>query len=153
MERGIMWFTDLLPHLFTITLGSLVMFSCSVWLGIGYLVMSLLGVVWFWATICTRCRAYGSRACPSGYGRISALLFPMRKGDFKRAFKRNIFSVALQWFVPLIVGIVCMFLHYSMVKVYLFTAFILVAFIYLPLASKGRGCSRCTQKGHCPWKK
>lgn len=128
------------------------MFSSSVYLGVAYILISLLGLFWFWGAICTRCRGYDSKGCPSGYGRISALLFPRRPSDFRKAFKRNIISVALQWFIPLITGIVYIILDPGILRIALLAAFIVVAFIILPFSTKGRGCSRCPQKGECPWK-
>ncbi|MFW3145579.1 MAG: hypothetical protein ACMUIE_02060 [Thermoplasmatota archaeon] len=152
-DKGIRWFTDTIPHLLTVLTGALVMFSCSIWFGIAYIVVVILGMLWFWGAICTACRAYGSRSCPSGYGMISSRLFKRTSGDFRRAFKYHIFSVAVQWFFPLLAVPFCLYLRFSWLTLVLYGMFIVIAFVYLPFASKGKGCSRCPQRGECPWKR
>ncbi|MEA3558737.1 MAG: hypothetical protein U9R75_05725 [Candidatus Thermoplasmatota archaeon] len=143
--------SDLLPHLLTLGLGSAVMFSCSIWLGMGHIIISILGMFWFWGAICTKCNGYGSYGCPSGYGKISAVFFRREEGDFRKAFKRNIISVALQWFIPLIFGVICLVISFSVLTAVLLGTFIIIAFIVLPVSSRGKGCARCPQRKECLW--
>ena len=150
---GIRWKWDTIPHLLTATLGSILMFMHSIPMGIFYLIVTIIGMFWFWGFICTRCMAYGHPSCPSGYGMISSRFFKRKDGDFGKAFKRNIFSVTLQWFIPLGVGIYDIIFDTGPIRIALLIVFILVAFVYLPLAARKKGCDSCPQKGDCPWKR
>jgi hypothetical protein len=153
MKNEIRWTFDTLPHLFTILLGCIITFLNSWIAGIVYILFVLIGMIWFWSAICTRCYAYGNPACPSGYGLISARLFKKREGDFSKAFKRNIISVAFQWFIPLGVGVYDAIFDTDPLKIIFLLIFILVAFVYLPLAAKKKGCDKCPQKKECPFKR
>ncbi len=150
---GIRWKWDTIPHLLTTTLGSILMFMHSIPMGIFYLLVTIIGMFWFWGFICTRCNAYGHPSCPSGYGMISSWFFKRKDGDFRKAFKRNIFSVTFQWFIPLAVGIYDIIIDTDIIRIALLIVFILVAFVYLPLAARKKGCDSCPQKGNCPWKR
>lgn len=152
-EDGIKWSFDTIPHILTVIVGMIITFLFSTGTGIIYTLIVIGGMFWFWAFICTRCRACGNQACPSGYGIISKRLFKKRKGDFARAFKLNIISVALQWFIPLGVGIYDILTNFDPIRLVLLAVFILVAFVYLPLAARSKGCDSCPQKKDCPWKK
>lgn len=141
-----------ISHIVVITLGVLVIGQCSLpWAGL-YLLMSVCGVIWFWGTICPHCRGFGSPACPSGYGMISSRFFDKPETvDFRKAFNRNILSVALQWFVPLFSGIVCLYDSFDPVLLATLVVFVLVAFVWLPMTSKRKGCAKCPQRSECGW--
>ncbi len=151
-EGGVRWSWDTIPHLLTLSLGAILMFRCSILLGLIYIIIAALGMVWFLAFICTRCNAYGHKSCPSGYGLISKRFFKKRKGDFRRAFKLNIISVALQWFIPTGCGIFFLIKKFDPVLLILLIVFIMVAYVYLPLAARKKGCDTCPQRKDCPWK-
>ena len=150
---GIRWSWDTIPHLLTVALGAAVMFACGVWFGIIYLLIFSAGMVWFLVFICTRCAAYGNHSCPSGYGLISAKFFRKRRGSFRKAFRYNIVSVALQWFVPTGVGLYFLITRFDTLLFVLYLLFIPVAYVYLPLASRKKGCGTCPQRYDCPWKR
>lgn len=154
MARGkIRWSSDTIPHLLTVFLGLLITYQYSLLAGLAYTGIVIIGMLWFWWGICTRCRAYGHPACPSGYGIIASKLFKRRKGDFARSFRRNIISVTFQWFVPLALGVRNMLFDPDPQEITLLALFCLVAFVYLPLAAKRKGCSTCPQKKECPFKR
>ncbi len=152
-KGGIKWFSDTLPHLLTMGLGSVVMFLCSPLLAPIYLLICSLGMLWFWGHICPYCKGYGSLGCPSGNGIISSKLYNRKEGDFKKAFLRNIWAVALQWFIPLLVGIVYLVLDFDIFRLIALLMFIGVAFILLPAVTKAQGCSNCPQRHNCSWKR
>ncbi len=151
-ESGIRWSWDTIPHLLTLSLGTILMLKISILLGLIYVLIAASGMIWFFAFICTRCNAYGHRSCPSGYGLISSRFFKKRKGDFRRAFKLNIISVALQWFIPTGFGVYFLIRSFDPVLLVLFIIFIIVAYVYLPLAARRKGCDACPQRQDCPWK-
>jgi hypothetical protein len=151
-EEGIRWSWDTIPHMLTLFLGSVVMFLCGIWLGLLYLLIVVGGMVWFLAFICTRCYAFASRSCPSGYGMISGRFFKRRKGDFRTVFKVNIVSVALQWFIPTGVGLYFLVTDFDFILMLVFISFILTGYVYLPLAARNKGCDTCPQKKECPFK-
>lgn len=139
-------------HLVVIILGVLVIAQCSILVATLYILMSVCGIIWFIGRICPHCKGFGSHACPSGYGMISSRFF--RKPDtinFRKAFNRNIMSVALQWFIPLFAGIVCLYDSFDPVSAATLILFILVAFIWLPMTSKKKGCAQCPQRRECGW--
>ena len=139
-------------HFLVIALGTIVVIQCSPQLAGLYLLITGVGIIWFWRTICPHCKGFASPACPSGYGMISSKYFQRPEViDFKRAFNRNIISVALQWFIPLIAGIGCLYDSLDLILVVSLMIFILVAFIWLPMTSKKKGCAKCPQRGECGW--
>jgi len=147
------WFKNALPHILTLLYGTAVLGYCNWLFAAAYMLVTALGMLWFLRSICPYCRAYGSKACPSGYGMVSARLFDRRQGSFRKAFLMNIWVVALQWFVPLMGGLICLIIEPDPILLVLLIIFVLVAFVYLPFASKRKGCGSCPQKRDCPWKK
>ena len=144
---------EIMPHALTVLIGAVLLFLCHPLLSLSYLIVSVVGMLWFWGTICPNCLGYGSRGCPSGHGLISARLFKKaKKPDFKKAFKRNIIAVAVQWFIPL-VSIYWIVTDFDPLKLGMLILFCLVGFIWLPYASRKKGCRRCPQQVDCPWKK
>ena len=141
-----------ISHSITILLGSIVLIQCNFLLTILYVIISVMGLMWFLGTICPHCRAYGTSRCKSGYGRLSATLFNRPKEtNFRRAFKRNIVSVTFQWFIPLFAGLYCLYLSYTPLLMSTYILFILVAFLWLPLNSRRKGCKNCPQRNECGW--
>ncbi|HHD16834.1 MAG TPA: hypothetical protein ENK47_09005 [Euryarchaeota archaeon] len=152
-EEGIRWSYDTIPHILTVLLGLVVMFMGHELWGAFYMLVVIFGMLRFWSSICTRCRAYSSPSCPSGYGIISARLFPQREGDFERAFRRNIISVSLQWFIPLIVGAFYLVFRFDTLLLAVYLAFVVVGFVVVPAAARMKGCGSCPQKAECPFRK
>jgi len=141
------------PHYATLTLGALVMFLARPFLLPFYLLIVLLTMLWFWANICTHCYGWGSRACPSGQGLIVSKLFERaERPNFKKAFMMNIWSVALQWFVPLVVGIVFLVLEWDWFLLVSLILFILMGFVILPIFSRNKECKNCPQQKDCPFR-
>ena len=151
-RSGIRWLSDTFPHILTLVLGTVVMGLCKWYLAPLYLLISLFGLIWFLTRICPYCGAFGSKACPSGYGLLSAKLTGRKEGSFRKAFLTNIWSVALEWFVPLVIGTVFLVLSFDPFLLTALVLFVLVSFVILPLASKKKGCSNCPQGKDCPWK-
>ena len=143
-----------ISHALVLTLGTVVLLQCSYLAALLYVVVSLLGSVWFMANICPHCRAYGTMACKSKYGLLSSWLFKRPETiDFRRAFKRNIASVAVQWFIPLLGGIYCLYLSFDIYLLTTLVVFALVAFVWLPVRSRKGGCATCPQRTECGWTK
>jgi len=146
-----------IPHITTLLLGVVVMALSHPILGLIYLPIAIGVQVYFFRFICTRCLSHGSRTCPSGYGIISAKLFPASRDiPFPKAFGRHIWSVALQWFVPLGTGVIALYLEYPDLDPLLIISlavFIMVAFVWLPISSRQKGCHACPQQRDCPWKR
>lgn len=141
-----------ISHLITIVLGCIVLIQCNILLTLLYIIISVMGLMWFLGTICPHCRAYGTLHCKSGYGRLSARMFKRPKEtNFRKAFKRNIVSVAFQWFIPFFAGLYCLYISYTQLLLITYILFILVAFIWLPLSSRKKGCKNCPQRDECGW--
>jgi len=141
-----------ISHEIVLLLGALVFVQCSWLAALLYLMVSLLGTLWFLFSICPHCLTYGTELCSSGYGLLSSKLFKRREErNFKRAFKRNIWVVALQWFLPLLGGIYCLYLSFDLILLTTVIIFVLIAFVWLPTRSKKEGCARCPQRKDCAW--
>ena len=123
------------------------------WIGAGvYVAYGVLGALWLILFLGPYCRSYGTRSCPSGYGLISAKL--RGKEDpalFARKFRRHIPVIVPLWVIPPIMGGVAIANSFSWPLAILVGAFILEAWVVLPLLSKRRGCSNCPQREACPW--
>ncbi|MBN1390003.1 MAG: hypothetical protein JXA22_05115 [Candidatus Thermoplasmatota archaeon] len=143
-----------MPHISTLVLGGILMILADPLLLPIYVLIVMLTMFWFWASICTHCRGWRSGSCPSGYGRISSKLFRKAKEpQFGRAFRRNIWTVALQWFVPLVVAVAYLIFEFDIYLLVALLMFILAGFVVLPLASSKKGCNECPQKGECPFRR
>lgn len=141
-------------HYVVVVLGIIFLLQCGILLALLYAIVTFFGMIWFMAKICPHCKAYGTIYCPSRYGRLSRRIFKRpKKMEFKRAFKRNIWVVSLQWFIPLIAGIYCLFTSFDLYLFLTFIIFIIVAFLWLPLFSRKRGCANCPQRNECAWSK
>jgi len=141
-------------HLITVGMGVLIMLHHSIYATTLYLLITLLGTLWFMSRICSTCTLWGSTRCPSGYGVISSKLFPrVEAKSFETAFKQNIFTVALQWFIPLTVGTYLLYVDFKPTLALLLLSFIIFSFVVLPMRSKGSSCRTCPQRGRCPWMK
>ena len=138
-------------HILVLFLGTLVMVLVDPFLGIAYLLISALGTLWFMWRICTHCYAYGNRGCRSGYGIVASRLFSRAsKRNFRRAFKVNIISVGVQWFIPL-TSVYWLVTDFDPLLLIALIAFILAAFVYLPVSAGKGGCRSCPQRRDCPW--
>lgn len=141
-----------ISHILVMALGTVVLLQCSYLAALLYVIASVLGSIWFMATICTHCRAFGTTSCMSQYGLMASKLFKKpEKTNFKRAFRRNIASVAVQWFIPLAGGIYCLYLSFDVYLQATLVVFILVAFVWLPVKSRKEGCTKCPQRTECGW--
>ncbi|MGA1794151.1 MAG: Kelch repeat-containing protein [Thermoplasmatota archaeon] len=142
-----------MPHLATLAMGAVVMFLAEPLMLPLYCLIVVLTTIWFWANICTHCNGWGSSGCPSGYGIISAKLFrKAERPNFRKAFYMNVWSVALQWFVPLGIGVVYLIMDFDPLLLSALALFVIIGFAVLPLTSRKKECSRCPQKKDCPFR-
>jgi hypothetical protein len=145
---------DNIPTLALYILGAALLLPFGKIWAILLFVYSLLSVVLFWKRICPYCHHHGTKACPCGYGVISQLFFKSKSAssdDFRKVFKRNIILVFPSWFVPFIAGGYLLFYEFSISRLWLFSAFCVIGFIFIPLISKLVGCKNCGIKDECPW--
>lgn len=144
--------SDNVPTVILFTLGFIITFQLSTTGAIIYGSYTIFSVVWFWARICTFCHHYNTLACPCGYGVISSKLFKKRTDiSFKKVFKRNIWIVFPNWFIPLAIAIYLMTIRYTKEMLVLTISFSLIGFVIIPTISKFVGCKNCEIKENCPW--
>ena len=143
---------DNVPTLSMFILGAMIISLLSVPGAIVYAAYAAFSIYWFWSKICVYCHHYDSRACPCGYGKVSAKLFD-RKSDrsFVKVFKNNLGIVFPNWFVPTGVAAYLLYTQYSQYLLGLSIAFGIIAFAIIPLISKVVGCKSCDIKDDCPW--
>ncbi|MGA1866840.1 MAG: Kelch repeat-containing protein [Thermoplasmatota archaeon] len=152
MERTQGRLKHAMPHLATLASGSIVMLLSDPVLLPVYLLVVFLTMFWFWRRVCTHCSGWGSNSCPSGYGLLSAKLFKrVKRRDFRRAFNVNIWSVALQWAVPIGIAIAFLVIDFEFILLAALIFFVVIGFIVLPLTSRNKGCSQCPQGKDCPF--
>ena len=123
------------------------------WLASGlYLGYGLAGALWIILFLCPYCRFYNTQLCPCGYGWIAARLRPAKDiGRFAQQFRKHIAVIVPLWFIPLIVGGVSLYRHFSWLLLAILLAFAIDAFLILPLVSTKYCCAKCPQKKTCPW--
>ncbi|MFH1377594.1 MAG: hypothetical protein ABIH86_02450 [Planctomycetota bacterium] len=115
-----------------------------------YGIVSTLIVAGF---VCTHCGFYGTRACSSGYGLLSAL-FRKRadRSRFARQFKTFIPMIAPLWFLPPVLAGLELYFRFDGWLLALVILFSVNSFILLPLLANKENCEHCAQKHDCPWK-
>lgn len=143
---------DNIPTLLLFIFGFLIIDQISAISAIIFGTYALFSIVWFWAKICPYCHHYDTYACPCGYGAISPVFF--KKGDtksFVKVFKRNIWIVFPNWFIPLGVAIYLLSARFTKELLIQTIIFIIIGFIIIPLVSKLIGCKNCEINEDCPW--
>ena len=117
-----------------------------------YLAYGIAGALWIMIFVCPYCAYYASTGCPCGYGTISARI--VKKGDrncFPEKFKKHIPVIVPLWVIPVVCGGIALWRSFSWWGVGLIGAFIVEAWVILPIVSKGHCCTECPQKDDCPW--
>jgi hypothetical protein len=127
--------------------------STARWLFAGlYVFYGIAGALWIIIFVCPYCHYYNTRACPCGYGQISAKLRKVRdQSRFIEKFKKHIPAIFPLWIIPMLTGIIFLFKNFSLSLLLLVVFFAVDAFIILPLLSRKYGCAHCPQKSTCPW--
>jgi hypothetical protein len=126
----------------------------AVWwpLAIFMTLYNLSAIALFWVVICRYCQHFATRACPCGYGVIAARYLSRKEGgDFGKIFRKNIAIMYPSWFIPFAAGIYLLFTRFSAGIITVFSAFIIVGFLIIPMVSRFIGCKGCTLKEQCPW--
>lgn len=139
------------PYIATGALGAWVCLQAHWALAVIEAVAAFLGPMWIILRVCPSCLLYGKSACPSGYGLVSARL--VGRGDpdrFREVFSLHVTAVAPMWFIPL--GAVAFLLATGgQVPWLALVAFVLVAFVGVPLKARYVTCARCPKRSDCPW--
>ncbi len=151
-------FIDNLPYILMTVLGALVFIIGSdartaKWLFAGlYVFYGVAGALWIIIFVCPYCHYFNTRACPCGYGQISAKLRKVRdQSRFIEKFKKHIPVIFPLWIIPVVAGIIFLFKDFSLSLLVLVVLFTVVAYLILPLLSRKYGCAHCPQKSSCPW--
>ena len=153
-------FIDNLPYIFMTILGALVFIlgseaNTTKWLFAGlYVFYGIAGALWIIIFVCPYCHYYDTRACPCGYGQISAKLRKVRdQSRFIGKFKKHIPVIIPLWIIPVVAGIIFLLNNFSLPLLFLVVLFAIDAYLILPLLSRKYGCAHCPQKNTCPWMK
>lgn len=139
---------SMLQTVLSYVLGALIFyFAGGILLGFGYIVLCLIVLLLSMRFRCTFCYYYGKK-CPSGLGRLSKSLFSKRDAaDF--ANPRNVSIVAIPsfglLFLPLVVGLVFVFIRFSWLLLFLFIAYFLIAISAGFPLRKDLLCKHCRQ--------
>ncbi len=122
------------------------------WGGGAYFAYGVAGAVWIMVFVCPDCAYYGTRACPCGYGVISArLVKPGPRECFAEKFRQHIPVIVPLWLIPAGCGGVALYRAFSWPVVVLVSTFMVNSYLILPLVSKRHGCKECPQREGCPW--
>jgi hypothetical protein len=102
--------------------------------------------------ICAYCPHYGSRSSLCGYGLLTKFITSKKRPkEFKKQFKRYIAVLFIDWFLPVIIGIIILLQSFSWFVLILLIIFIIDAFGIVLYVSKSSSCDTCKLKGQCPW--
>ncbi|MCJ7745944.1 MAG: hypothetical protein MUP40_06630 [Actinobacteria bacterium] len=101
--------------------------------------------------ICTNCYYYG-RWCPTGWGKLSALLF--KKGDIEKfgeslGLKLAPATYGLLTLTPLVLGTISAVQHFSAMKPVVLAAILIIGF-YSGYIGRKKACAQCKMKLCCP---
>jgi len=147
-----------LPYIVMMFLGAaifIISFESLVWAYLGaitYLVYAVGGTLWIMVFICPCCAYWNTRFCPCGYGTIAAKFRKKEAGNrFNEKFRKHIWVIVPLWFIPVLSGVPVVIRSFSWPMLLLLIAFILNAFVILPLLSVKHGCKGCPQRNSCPW--
>jgi hypothetical protein len=117
-----------------------------------YLGFGLVAVGLYTVWVCPHCPHYAVATCPAGYPHVLRRRVEAREGTgFARQFRRGTILLCFAWFIPPILGVVALVRAWSWWTFGLLALFCLVAFVFLPSASR-RLCANCDNEG-CPRKK
>jgi hypothetical protein len=142
-----------IPLLSMFTLGALISGYVNLYLGIGYIIATIIGNYLFIILICAYCPHYGSKTALCGYGLITKYLAEHRRpSEFKSQFKKYIAVLFPPWFVPLIAGIIYLIYSFDWVVLILLIIFIILAFGVVLYVSFTQSCKTCKLKNSCPWR-
>lgn len=100
--------------------------------------------------VCTNCYYYGKR-CASGWGKLSALMF--KQGDIEQfndsvGVKLAPAIYGLLTLVPLVLGTIAAVRDFSVAKVIVLAALLLLGF-YSGAISRKKSCSQCKMRDYC----
>jgi hypothetical protein len=141
------------PYIATGIIGALVCYQVHWLLAVVELLASFLGPLWIIVRTCPTCLLYGSPACSSGYGLVSAKL--VKQGDpemFAHVFTTQITAVIPMWFLPVAAASYLFIIgEGSLELALLLILFSVVAFVVVPLKARYITCAKCPRRSTCPW--
>ena len=144
---------DNIPYIVMILLGAVIIYLAhNILLALLFVAYGAAGVLWFIYLICPFCHYYGSKACPCGYGVLSAKV--MKKKDdskFNKVFKRNVLAIVPLWILPVAAGVYSLINLFSGLILILVIIFIVDSCVILPWISRKYGCVDCPNKEECFW--
>ncbi|MBN1516903.1 hypothetical protein JXA32_10090 [Candidatus Sumerlaeota bacterium] len=117
-----------------------------------YLAYGVAGAFWIMFFVCPYCAFFDTKACPCGYGMIAARI--AKKGareNFAEKFKKHIPVIVPLWILPVLYAAIGLWQSFSWLLAILVAAFVIEAWIILPMVSKKHCCAECPQKEQCPW--
>ncbi|UCE39408.1 MAG: hypothetical protein JSW00_09355 [Thermoplasmata archaeon] len=140
-----------LPTFSTYALGAVIMLFLGWLFFLVYVLYCIFSTLWFMRFICAHCPHFDNPKCPSGYARVAAKLFKERDSKkFNDTFRRHIGIVFPSWILPVLAGIYLLYYEFSITLLVLFSIFIIMGFIMLPVITKKYGCEDCNLKDSCP---
>ena len=152
--------TDNIPYIVMVGVGAALISLAPLpgslpYVGAGaYAVYGVLGALWIMVFVCPYCAFFDTRSCPCGYGQIAPLFRRRAEVEcFSTQFKRHIPVIVPLWLIPPGLGGYSLYLEFSWLIVGLMVAFVVDAYLILPLVSTKHGCVECPQRETCPWMK
>jgi hypothetical protein len=129
--------------------GAVILAGFGTWVAIAYLAYCALMAVWTMRFRCKYCYYYG-KTCPMGVGRIASRLFkPGDNEDFRR-YAKFIAPVFLVWLLPILGGVVLLFIRFSVMRIVILALFVIARFALSGKVVVQLGCVRCKQQDDCP---
>ena len=114
-----------------------------------YLALGLLAIGLYTLWVCPHCAHYVAATCPAGYPHLMRRRVEEREGsDFAQRFRRGTLLLYPTWFAPPVIGVAALVRAWSWWVLGLLAIFGLVAFVFLPGASR-RTCAGCANDA-CP---
>jgi hypothetical protein len=127
-------------------------------LGMAYIVYSLIALTLILPlSRCASCFYHGKR-CNTGWGRVSAYLFPQDKNyttytkeDESQYVERYNYSILLHllWFIPLLASLLQLLRRRDIITLIIFLAYLFILLMEKVVLKK-LACKRCHQREFCP---
>jgi hypothetical protein len=118
-------------------------------LAVAYLVLAVLGNIFYMYWVCPYCGHYQLGTCPAAFDVISGKIFkPMPGRTFRRQFTLGTIVLGPGWFLPPLAGLYLLITGFSWLTLIVLIAFCVVGFWLLPKQSQSH-CEDC-ETVDCP---
>jgi len=144
--------------LVTFVMGIYILSDIKDFLGMAYIVYSLIALTLILPLSRCACCFYRGKRCNTGWGLVSAYLFPKgmnhtayTKGDESKYVESYNYAILLHllWFIPLLASLLQLLRRRDIIALIIFLAYLIILLMEKVVLKK-LACKRCHQREFCP---